>query len=289
MDIAQGSDFYPLLQRIVSKRSALSQKLYFVLLLLNLFLLVVAAVITKYEISFLRFRYAQTFLLGLGFLILIYMGVKKPERSWYLSRSLSETIKTLSWRYCFCSVPFGAGKKIDDPLFGARIEESCVESGVVNEAVTKYSSGFAPTREMCRVRDLQLTEKISLYLLERVDVQLKWYERKAAVNRVFSRVFFVVSFVISALGVLFSFLNEMNANSLLPTELFITISSSLMAWMQAKRFVELTAAYRLTAYEIEMAKSAAQLVVESEDLERFVDEMENLFSREHTQWIAKRQ
>lgn len=280
--------FYPSIQRAAGQSSKFYQRVHYSLLLINLSLLVVAAILSKFKIQFIDFGYNQTILLALGFVILIYLGVSKPERIWYSKRSLSETIKTLSWRYCCVSAPFGGSEPIDSALFSERIRESCLESHALDRLSSSSSLLVSPTKEMLRVRQLSLEEKVTFYTSCRVRGQLKWYLMKARRNKIIHYCLFVLLCLFSILSVVLSFLKEFQSGVDMPTDVVIALSSSLIAWMQSKKYVELNAAYEMTAYEIESAKNMVHSISNFSEFERYVDEMENLFSREHTQWIAKR-
>ncbi|MBD3699151.1 SLATT domain-containing protein [Enterobacter hormaechei] len=66
-----------------------------------------------------------------------------------------------------------------------------------------------------------------------------------------------------------------------------TIASSLVGWIQ-KRYSELSASYILTAHEIGVIKEQASYVSSESDFSSFIRDAETAFSREHTQWIARR-
>ena len=69
---------------------------------------------------------------------------------------------------------------------------------------------------------------------------------------------------------------------------FVAIAASLLSWMQAKRFSELAASYALAAHEIELIRQQSLLPSTDDEFSLFVDDAENAFSREHTQWIARK-
>lgn len=76
--------------------------------------------------------------------------------------------------------------------------------------------------------------------------------------------------------------------TLLPIDVAAVIASSILGWMQIKRYDELASAYGLTANEIGIIKSRYISVRTQDDLSAFVSDSENAFSREHTQWAARR-
>jgi hypothetical protein len=61
-----------------------------------------------------------------------------------------------------------------------------------------------------------------------------------------------------------------------------------LSWMQAKRFSELAASYALAAHEISLIKEQSLLPDTDEKFSLFVGDAENAFSREHTQWVARK-
>ena len=59
--------------------------------------------------------------------------------------------------------------------------------------------------------------------------------------------------------------------------------------MQAKRFSDLAASYALAAHEIGFINEQAGRVGNDEEkFSSFVADAETAFSREHTQWVARR-
>jgi len=73
-----------------------------------------------------------------------------------------------------------------------------------------------------------------------------------------------------------------------PTDVFVAIAASILSWMQAKRFSELAASYTLASHEIGLIKEQSLLPDTHEKFSLFVGDAENAFSREHTQWVARK-
>ncbi|MCH9305572.1 SLATT domain-containing protein [Escherichia coli] len=73
-----------------------------------------------------------------------------------------------------------------------------------------------------------------------------------------------------------------------PTDIFVASAASILTWMQAKRFSELAASYSLTSHEIGLVKEEAKQPNTDEEFSVFVGDAENAFSREHTQWVARK-
>ncbi|WP_126172562.1 SLATT domain-containing protein [Altericroceibacterium xinjiangense] len=72
-----------------------------------------------------------------------------------------------------------------------------------------------------------------------------------------------------------------------PTSMFIAGAASIIGWMQIKKFNELSASYILTAHEIGLLHSDFRQIRTEDDFGDFVNDAEQAFSREHTQWVAR--
>lgn len=54
------------------------------------------------------------------------------------------------------------------------------------------------------------------------------------------------------------------------------------------RFRELSASYALAAHEISLIREQSRQAMSDDQLSQFVGDAEDVFSREHTQWIARK-
>lgn len=72
-----------------------------------------------------------------------------------------------------------------------------------------------------------------------------------------------------------------------PTEPLIVLASSIIGYTQVKKFNELSSSYTLTAHEIGIIQSRIEEISENKEFSDFVNEAEQAFSREHTQWVAR--
>lgn len=116
-----------------------------------------------------------------------------------------------------------------------------------------------------------------------------WYARKAALNRRMSKVFFWALIATNSIAVVCAILRITFADQpIWPTDVFVAAAASLLSWMQAKRFSELAASYALAAHEISLIKEQSLLPDTPEKFSLFVGDAENAFSREHTQWVARK-
>ncbi len=145
------------------------------------------------------------------------------------------------------------------------------------------------TESMLSARKLPISERIEYYVSNRIDDQKKWYAKKSKDNK---RAFFL--WIVITLSTYVLALVSVNSDRLgIPWASFgfeplVVIVTSSIGWMQMKRFSELMASYNLTALEIGIIRGNSSSIKTEEELSAFVNEAELAFSREHTQWAARR-
>jgi len=74
----------------------------------------------------------------------------------------------------------------------------------------------------------------------------------------------------------------------LSPEILSVMIAGILTWIQLKKYRELSASYSFTAHEIGIIESKFDNIKTARDLSTFVQDTENAFSREHTQWIARK-
>jgi hypothetical protein len=145
------------------------------------------------------------------------------------------------------------------------------------------------TGQMRLVRSMKFEQRLELYLKDRVDEQGAWYGGKARLNRRATKKWFGLVWFIHALAILMVVLQFSDSGwSYWPVDVLVVAAGASLTWMQVKRFRDLAAAYGLTEMEIGLVRASADHVKNEPDFNRFVDDSENAFSREHTQWLARR-
>ena len=119
--------------------------------------------------------------------------------------------------------------------------------------------------------------------------QLGWYAKKARFNKYRANVFFWVLIAVNLGAVILAALKIKFAETpIWPTDALVALAASLLSWMQAKRFSELASSYSLAATEIGLIRDQARMITCEKDFSVFVADAENAFSREHTQWVARK-
>lgn len=159
---------------------------------------------------------------------------------------------------------------------------------VAKKIVSDWSAEDQVTNEMTKLRNMSFEERKEFYKTNRINEQRAWYAVKARANkRLASRwvATAVTSYFIAALLVL-SRIAYPNV-SFLPIEPLIVFSSSIIGWVQIKKYNELTEAYTVTAHEIGLLTPTIDNAIDEPALSGAVNEAELAFSREHTLWLAR--
>ncbi|WP_417648738.1 SLATT domain-containing protein [Enterobacter hormaechei] len=132
--------------------------------------------------------------------------------------------------------------------------------------------------------------KEEIYMEQRIEEQRTWYAKKSVFNKRLGRawavailIFYILSLTMTAL-----LAEDLVQAASLPTELITTIISALIGWVQIKKYNELSASYALTAHEIGLVKEQSYYISGEKDFLDFIRDAETAFSREHTQWQARR-
>lgn len=280
---------FPALYQSADKLSLVSQKNFFRALGMHLIALIVAAFLSI-VISIHSLVAVTQLIVLLGALACsIYLSAIRPDRLWYAGRAVAESIKTISWRYVCRAEPFSNDDTTSYAGFLEKLKQIVEQNKPVCQLLTEHLGEEQFTSAMVSMRSCSLDDRRSTYVNFRVKDQLTWYAKKAAFNKKMSQYFFRGLIAINGIAVIcatvrISYINQ----PFWPTDIFIAIAVSLLSWMQAKRFSELAASYTLAAHEISLIKEQSSLPSTESEFSQFVGDAENAFSREHTQWVARK-
>lgn len=282
---------YPALYRSSDAASTQFQKRYLRLIKAEYALLLAASVLSLSSFANPNVYAAAALVLAVSVAILLTRAIGKPEQDWYKARALSESIKTLTWRYAMKAHPFddkstGIGAKLEFKENLERIFKSNQE--IAGKIAEDWSAGEQITSTMDSIRDLPLADRQKYYQQHRISNQREWYARKAKWNRQMSRRWVTASVIAYVIAMGLSIARvQYHEWPFWPIEPLIVVASSIVGWVQIKKFNELAAAYSVTAHEIGLINIT---LTGSEDVKTFSDfvgEAELAFSREHTLWIAR--
>lgn len=279
----------PALYKVADAASNAQQSRYFTLVKVEYAALIIASMMSVNVIadSWYITLYGVALALALGMLVL--RSVTKPERKWYQARALAESVKTTTWKYAMGSRPFkhdaGDGERLRTIL--RDLLQANRELG--DQFDGKIAAGDQVTSDMNTLRAMTPEHRLAAYVTDRIDSQLNWYADKSRIHKRWGvgaawalGFLYVLAFIIFLLRVSHPEWSYAHPDPV------ILLAASVLGWMQIKRFNELSASYSLTATEIGILKSRAAEVSGERALSIFIDDAEEAFSREHTQWLARR-
>lgn len=281
---------YPALYKSANNGSIKAQKNFLVTIRMEYLLLFLVSVASASRALLGINPLVITLLLVVLAGLFVYKIVNKLDQDWYRCRALAESVKTSTWRFSMRAHPFEDTSSIEIPK--ANFRNLLKDLLQVNKHIAaNLETGDAEqvTETMFDIRGLSLDERMTHYVKNRIDSQWVWYSKKSKANKN------ALSFWVGATIVLYIIAAvTLNAEQLglpiatLAFDPIIVLVTSALGWLQMKRHGELMASYNLTAHEIGIIKGNADTVKTEEELSDFINEAEMAFSREHTQWIARR-
>ena len=281
----------PGLYHAADTESINAQKYFFNSLKIYLILLIVAAGISFYfpESKVGAFWSIVLFLATLG--ILIWLRVKKPDDIWYNGRAVAESVKTRAWRWMMRAEPYLDSEKLEyvSKLFIGDLREILKQNMSLGAAIEIDKSVKDPISEtMSQIRRLNFDERLNIYAEERINDQANFYSKKSILNKKRARFLFWVSVSLHSVAVVMLLGRLWNPGLKLPIEVIATAAGVTLTWLQSKKHNELHSSYSLAAHEIVLIKGDALAIKTEKDLSEFVLDSETAFSREHTQWAARK-
>jgi len=280
---------YPKVYSYADEKSAKKQQWYFRLLISEYALLFVIALN-----SFFLYEWKYIFSFVLIAILVVFFLIKKMfslTSEWYKYRALAESVKTTCWRYIMRAEPFNSDNQCDNyEEFKDSLTEIIKDSNIIPKKIKpEILNNHTVTESMRVIESLSLEEKKAIYLKERIEDQYSWYTRKSTYNKNMAKKWsnFIISLYILAL--IFSFYNIFfHSLFIFPVAVLTTLASAFIGWSQIKRYDELQSSYLLTAGEILGIKEQVHYISNDSQLSAFVRDAELAFSREHTQWTARR-
>ena len=153
----------------------------------------------------------------------------------------------------------------------------------------EYSSESMITPAMLSLRESSLVERKRVYRSGRIKDQLDWYRKKASWNKNKGQAWFIGLIIVNAIAIVCALIKTALPDlGHWPTDVFVAAAAAILGWVQTKRFHEISATYTLTAHEIMLMDATFPIGNSEEAFSLFIGDAENAFSREHTQWQARR-
>jgi hypothetical protein len=210
---------------------------------------------------------------------------------WYQSRAIAESVKSLTWRYAVGGLPFPLSMNAADATESlSKAILSILRTSLNNSPL--IASKLPQNEDMSKIDNLRssdLKTRSDAYIKFRLQEQEHWYARKAVTlrkNRNLLNGIAISSSVFAAIGSVVLIVNP----ELFDTS-FITFLASVAVGLisigQSRNLGTDISAYQLTHYEI---KKILGIQPPQEDgaWSYWVDDKEEVLSREHVMWLASR-
>ena len=289
--MTMNDDDFPALYNSADSASLDAQRKYFCALRTYLILLMFAAFVSFQWNQNLFGAIASAILFLITLLIIIWLKVKKPEDVWYNGRAVAESVKTITWRWIMNAEPYD--KAISDEKAQRKFLWDLKDILDQNRSLSEHLEwsprlGEAISDTMIKIRNLSWEDRLIIYKRDRIDNQSIWYSEKAQVNKHKGKQWFKLSILLHSFAIIMLLYRIKEPLTSLPVEVIATGASCVLTWVQAKKHNELSASYALAAHEIVLIKGESVLVKNEVNLSEFVVNSESAFSREHTQWVARK-
>jgi hypothetical protein len=219
-----------------------------------------------------------------------YLYFRKPDQSWYESRAVAESIKSMSWQYAMRGGIFTRDNHVDATEFGTRARR--MVRRMRHPGVTLTGDNDRVTDEMTAIRDAPLAERRKIYLSQRLEDQNRYYRRNSAENRVRAARWFGVAILFQAAGLILAWLKVTNRVDADLLGIAATAAAGALAWVQTRDSQNLAESYRVAANELADILGEARAHADSltdDEWSWFVRDGEQSISREHTLWLARRE
>jgi hypothetical protein len=235
---------------------------------------------------------ASTALVSLSFVLTAIRRSLKPEKLWYGGRAISESAKSMAWRYMAGAEPYFIGLQGADvdTKFIADLKALVKDSDQLAVGVSsEYTDKPQISPRMREVRAMALDSRRQTYLSQRIADQRSWYGRKARKSQTAESRYFVVILVSQAMALAAgAFMIASPGSRWNLVGVFSALASALVAWLQVRQHEELAQSYAVAALELGFIEEQGSHLGSDADFSNFVGDAENAISREHTLWIARR-
>ena len=283
---------FPALYHSADRAAARFQRGYLALIAAEYLLLIVASaflLIPEADVL-LHVAYAVIFVAAIA--ALSYRTVRKPEQAWSRCRGVAEQVKSYAWRYAMRAEPFETQEKPAEARAAFRgylrtVLEANRDLGHHMAGAEPGSDSFTTTMDEIRAADL--AARRTHYRAARLRDQTEWYQRRAASNKRAGGWWVTAAIGVLLLGLVVALLKIVYHHELdrIAIEPLIIIASSILGWMQAKKFNELAATYTIAAYQTGLMLGQVEEADTEAEFIRLVDDAETAFAQENHQWAAK--
>lgn len=266
------------------------QKRYLCVLKIFLGLLLTSSILYTYlnylwEVKVIN-AIVSLMILALSFILFFvnFQGV------WYNARAVAESIKTISWRYALKAEPYDVNDNESKVLLLDNMKRIIDMNHEFKRSIrADYSSHEQIPDTLTAIRSLSTQDRLNYYHKNRVLDQRDWYKEKSEYNSNKYFLFFGILLAISIIISIVLFVDLSKTNSLVyPIPILQSAITIVFTWIQTKKYRELNKSYALSSHEIGFIATLKDQIHTDKNLSDYVINSENAFSREHTQWIARK-
>jgi hypothetical protein len=282
---------YPAIYKEADNISNKIQKNYLIILWVFLCMLVFSAFLFTYFDSILVIKIFNS-VVSFAIVVLSFVfRFHNFQGIWYNARAVAESIKTVSWRYAVKAEPYNIFDDNAKVLFLNVIKHIIDMNHEFKKYIEADFSDQQPIPDsMTKIRQLSFDERLVIYHRHRIIEQRDWYAKKSKYNKTRSNLFFYLLIGISVVLFVLILLSFVKTACIFvfPVSILLSLISVLFTWVQTKKYKELEKSYALAAHEINFIAIQKDNVKSEELFSEYVNNSENAFSREHTQWIARK-
>lgn len=285
---------YPALYEAGNEGSEYCQRKFFALTKAQLWVLLSAAIVSGWNpVSGTATRAVAV---ATALLMVVALGVTFAARTnvyddrWFACRALAENIKSATWRYVMQPAPRDKGAAaLADERFAETMRELRERVPENQTRLAEHGThGGLVTRWMTDTLRLSWGEKLRLYESSRVKDQIAWYSSKARTNARDERRWWNGLLTLEVASIAAATLFAVAPREWSPTGAVAAAAAGSLAWIQTKRFSDLSNAYRVAADDLTRIAINIPHVQDEHSFARLVDDVENTISREHRIWLERR-
>ncbi|CAG1008750.1 hypothetical protein PHYC_03610 [Phycisphaerales bacterium] len=223
-------------------------------------------------------------LTGLG------LRVSKLDDTWFRARAFAENAKGAAWR--FMTKPKPSTQPEDEAEEKNFLEELQQIRGRFPQMEKHLSAhdgdGAEITAKMREVRAMTVADRLTFYRQHRLMDQIQWYRAKAKVNAIAESRWFVAILAIEGLALVAAVVRMLSVHEYNPTGAVAAVAACFVAWVQTKRFSDLSNTYGVACRDLNGLNTKADHVHDEAQFQAFVNEVEVAVSREHRLWVERR-
>ena len=288
---------YPLLFQITDRGGTTAQTRYLALVKVEFSVLILAAILSSLRLGtgvwWTCLSATTPVLLFVALIARLLTELVGFDKKWFSRRTIAESVKGVTWKYMTRAKPYHGdpnSEKVDmEFLKDLRgIRDSQLEGA--KELGKQTTSGDDITQGMRDIRGMPFDERKSRYNQERILGQSAWYSKKAKSNAAGRAIWFWSSIILEGIAVVLAFLlSDKSPLPFNPVAMLVAIVAVVIAWTQIRKHRELSQSYSLVVLELGQISAMYVHVDNEEKLSDYVENAEEVISKEHTMWLAKRE